>query len=162
MKKTLNHLILLFTGLLLFSLNNTVKAQPDIDITPVSHDYGEVIVGNFVNYYFTFSNTGDETLHITNIEFTDPAFSIQYTEFTIQPGASGQLPIKFQPTQSKDYSAKMMVYSDDPDENPFYVYLSGKGTAPLTSGWEWINTGFDYILVDLNFPQGQNKVGFAV
>ena len=162
MKKTFNHLVLLFTGFLLFGLNSTVKAQPDIDITPVAYNYGEVIVGNFLNHWFTFSNTGDEALHVTNIEFTDPAFSIQYTQFTINPGESGQLAIKFKPTQPKFYSAKMKVYSDDPDENPFEVSLYGTGKVPLTDGWEWINTGFNYILVDLNFPQGQNKIGFAV
>ena len=28
-------------------------------------------------------------------------------------------------------------------------------------GWQWINTGFDYILYDISFPAGQNEIGYA-
>lgn len=30
------------------------------------------------------------------------------------------------------------------------------------SDWEWIDTGYDYILYDIAFPEGQSEVGFAV
>jgi photosystem II stability/assembly factor-like uncharacterized protein len=28
--------------------------------------------------------------------------------------------------------------------------------------WEWIDTGFDYILYDISFPEGQSEIGYAV
>ena len=162
MKKNFKQLILFFAGFLMIGFSNSVIAQPDIDVTPLSYDYGEVTIGNYLNHYFTFSNTGTETLHVSNITFTDPAFSIDYTQFTIGPGETGQLPIRFEPVKARYYSDTMMVYSDDPDENPFKVYLYGEGKPPMTDGWEWINTGYDHILVDIDFPNGQNKIGYAV
>ena len=162
MKNTFLKPVSLLLTIAAFFITGQLFAQPDIEVTPGEHDYGEVIMGDYANYYFTFSNTGDETIHISDITFTDPAFSIQYTQFDIAPGESGQLPVKFHPTQALFYNAKMHIYSNDPDENPFVVYLSGKGVAATIDGWEWINTGFDYILTDIEFPCGQSKIGFAV
>lgn len=34
--------------------------------------------------------------------------------------------------------------------------------ARAQSGWEWIDTGFDYILYDMSFPEGQSEIGYAV
>lgn len=30
------------------------------------------------------------------------------------------------------------------------------------NGWQWVNTGFNYILMDISFPPGQSLVGYAV
>ncbi len=160
--KNLNKIWRLFALFLALFLTAGVAAQPDIEITPLSHDFGEVTTGDYLEYYFTFSNTGTETVHVTDITFSDPAFSIQYTQFNIAPGESGQLPVKFKPAQALFYNAKMNVFSNDPDENPVEIELTGVGVVPLVDGWEWINTGFDYILVDLEFPCGQSKIGYAV
>ena len=149
-------------ALIVLGLSSGAYADPDLNVSPVSYDYGEVMVGDYLEHYFTFENTGTDTVYISNITFTDPAFSIQYTQFPIAPGTAGQLPVKFKPTQAVFYNAKMQVYSNDPDENPFEVDLSGIGVVPTVDGWEWINTGFDYILVDMEFPCGQNQIGFAV
>jgi photosystem II stability/assembly factor-like uncharacterized protein len=32
----------------------------------------------------------------------------------------------------------------------------------LAQGWQWIDTGYPYIIFDICFPQGQSEVGFAV
>lgn len=34
--------------------------------------------------------------------------------------------------------------------------------AQSQNDWEWIDTGFDYILYDISFPEGQSNIGFAV
>jgi photosystem II stability/assembly factor-like uncharacterized protein len=155
-------LIFILTIFTMLGFNTGVKAQPNLEIVPQEYDYGSVIVGSFKDHYFTFSNTGTDTLYITDITFTNAAFSIQYTHFSIAPGGSGQLPIRFKPTEALVYSSKMQITSNDPDENPYTVALFGEGTVATVDGWEWINTGFDYILVDIAFPQGQNKIGYAV
>ena len=33
--------------------------------------------------------------------------------------------------------------------------------AKAQSGWEWIDTGFDHILFDMSFPEGQSEIGYA-
>ena len=32
----------------------------------------------------------------------------------------------------------------------------------LSQGWQWINTGYSFILYDVSFPPGQSSVGYAV
>ena len=31
-----------------------------------------------------------------------------------------------------------------------------------SQGWQWINTGYDFILFDISFPAGQSNIGYAV
>ena len=33
--------------------------------------------------------------------------------------------------------------------------------ASAQDGWEWIETGYDYILYDISFPEGQSTIGYA-
>ncbi|HHS14428.1 MAG TPA: hypothetical protein ENN03_11780, partial [bacterium] len=45
-------------------------AEPDIDISPASHDYGDVMLGQSSSRSFTVENKGGENLHITATELT--------------------------------------------------------------------------------------------
>lgn len=139
-----------------------VPAQPWLSVTPNPYVYDDTYVGVTATSYFTFENNGSEPLDITDITFTDPAFSIDYTAFTIQPGESGDLPVYFSPDVAGLYEATMEIYSNDPVNDPYTVGLSGNGIVDLNSGWEWIETGFDFILMDIEFPEGQNQIGYAV
>ena len=56
----------------------------------------------------------------------------------------------------------MEIHSNDPVNNPYEVQLSGNGVVELIDGWQWIETGFDFILMDIEFPEGQNQVGYAI
>jgi hypothetical protein len=35
-------------------------------------------------------------------------------------------------------------------------------TNEPATGWEWIETGFTYILVDIGFPEGQSQIGCTI
>ncbi len=41
----------------------------------------------------------------------------------------------------------------------FLFLFSTKG---FSQGWQWINTGYDFILYDISFPAGQSQIGYAV
>ncbi len=41
----------------------------------------------------------------------------------------------------------------------FFILFSVNG---FSQGWQWINTGFNFILYDVSFPAGQSEVGYAV
>ncbi|HHS13542.1 MAG TPA: choice-of-anchor D domain-containing protein, partial [bacterium] len=47
-----------------------IGAEPDIDISPASHDYGDVMLGQSSSRGFTVENKGGENLHITATELT--------------------------------------------------------------------------------------------
>ncbi len=42
------------------------------------------------------------------------------------------------------------------------LMLSAITMLSAQSSWQWVNTGFNYILMDISFPPGQSQIGFAV
>ncbi|MBN2093393.1 choice-of-anchor D domain-containing protein [candidate division KSB1 bacterium] len=109
---------------------------PDIASNPPSWDYGAIIVGNNSDKTFVVKNEGTENLNVTA---TSPVganaleFSIQTGggTFTLAPGSTRDIVIKFAPTGAGSKSAALSISSNDPDENPFLISLTGSGTATL-------------------------------
>jgi len=136
--------------------------DPILQVTPGTYLFEDTFIGQTTSANFTFSNTGSDPVNITDITFTDPAFSIDYTAFPIPPGQSGDIPVHFTPPASGYYEGTMQIWSNDPVNNPYEVQLSGNGIVELNMGWEWIETGFNYILMDIEFPEGQNQIGYSI
>jgi len=108
--------------------------QPDIAVSPDSHNYGSVPLGDSDDYCFTISNTGNSGLHVSNQEIVGPHasdFSIisgPSGGFYLAPGATApEITIRFAPSALGNRTSTWQIYSDDPDENPFNVSLSGIG-----------------------------------
>ncbi|MCB2221765.1 MAG: choice-of-anchor D domain-containing protein [Bacteroidetes bacterium] len=136
--------------------------DPVLLVTPDIYAFDDTYIGQTSSNDFTFSNMGTDPVTITDITFTDPAFSIDYTSFNIPPGQSGDIPVHFTPLSSGYYEGTMQIWSNDPVNNPYEVQLSGNGIIELNMGWEWIETGFNYILMDIEFPEGQNQIGYSI
>lgn len=49
--------------------------------------------------------------------------------FTLAPGATQNLVVRFSPTSSGSKSAILSIASDDPDKNPFNISLTGAGSS---------------------------------
>jgi photosystem II stability/assembly factor-like uncharacterized protein len=47
-------------------------------------------------------------------------------------------------------------------ENYISFSVNGICEPVIAQGWQWVNTGFNYILYDVSFPPGQSSVGYAV
>ncbi len=159
MKKLIQTNVLIL--LMVFALNFSANADPQLLVTPNPYTFESTYIGQTASAMFLFENTGDEAVVVTDITFTNSAFSIQYTAFTIGPGESGELPINFTPTEAIFYEGTMQIFSNNP-VNPYEVQLSGAGIIETIDGWQWIQTGFDFILMDVEFPEGQNQIGYAV
>ncbi len=147
--------------ILLFGVYSTSIAQ-EITVTPNTYVFDDTFIGETTSSDFTFANTGTEVLNISDITFTNPAFSIDYTTFPLQPGQNGDIPVHFNPPSEGLYEGTMQIWSDDPVNNPYDVQLSGNGIVELIDGWEWIETGFNFILMDIEFPEGQNQIGYSI
>jgi len=154
--------LLLIAGICFLSAANPDPKSPSLQITPNPYVFSPTFVGETTDAMFLFQNNGDEPLFVTDISFTNPVFSIDYTAFTIQPGESGELPVHFTPTGVDFFQGQMQVYSNDPINNPYQLQLNGAGITQFNMGWEWIETGFNYILMEIEFPEGQNQVGYCV
>ena len=109
---------------------NAVNPGPDIELSASSHDYGSVRTDAHTRWFLTISNAGNNVLHITDIFSDDFNFYVdeQVTfPFSIGVLSSVEIGVWFNPKMNSSYLASLSISSDDPDENPAIVSLSGSG-----------------------------------
>ncbi|MEM7129917.1 MAG: choice-of-anchor D domain-containing protein [Chloroflexota bacterium] len=114
-------------------------AAPEIDVTPTSHNYGQVQENTTSPVQaITIENLGSVDLTVSGIALsgTDPGqFTISgggtcgTTPMTISAGNSCTVEVTFDPTSSGAKTATLELDSDDPDEGTVNLPLSGEGTA---------------------------------
>lgn len=112
--------------------------QPDIVVVPVSLDFGLTSILTSKTLPLTIQNapTASTPLEITAI--TPPAgtdFSVSGVPalpFTLAPGASQVIDVTFAPDNEGTQNGDLVLASNDPDENPLPLPLSGLGVAWLS------------------------------
>ncbi len=109
---------------------------PDITVTPSSFNYGSVVVGSSSANIFEVKNVGTADLVVSSttlIGTNASEFSIASGggSFTLTPNQTHNITVNFNPTSTGAKTATLQISSNDPDENPFDVALSGTG-ATLT------------------------------
>jgi hypothetical protein len=110
-------------------------AQPDIAVTPASYDYGDVLLERAASQTFWVLNGGTMTLSVSGLSLTgaDAALftiSAEAPSFTLAPGDSQRVDVTFVPISLGPKSAALSVASDDANQNPYDVPLSGNGAPP--------------------------------
>ena len=120
-----------------YATNSVSYPAPDISVSPVSFDFGNVNLGSTsVSRTFTISNIRDANLVIGTISITGTdtsEFCIENdncSEQTIAPSDTCTVDVVFSPTSAGSKSANLSIPSNDPDTPTLTVPLSGTGTAP--------------------------------
>lgn len=116
---------------------------PNIELTPVSYDYGTTYVGCAMDRPVTIANTGDADLVITEVAYveakSDPSLPNQLDlvldglpplPWTVPPLDSMEVPVRFNPLVA-DLRAegRLSVSSNDPDEP--VASATQEGTATM-------------------------------
>jgi hypothetical protein len=106
---------------------------PDITVTPLSLDFGSIPLNNLAAQLVTVKNDGVLDLTIGGVTFG----GVNINQFlkstdkcskkTLAPGASCTVDLRFKPTTTGLKTAIFIIPSNDPDEDPFSVSLSGIG-----------------------------------
>ncbi len=107
-----------------------ILQEPEIDVSPTSLNFGNIRVGAFSGEFVEISNQGEADLIIDNIEFSDLHFFLENTievPLTIATNETLDLRIWFNPEDAILYEGTMSIFSNDADENPVVVELSGTG-----------------------------------
>jgi len=98
---------------------------PDIEVNPVSLNFGEVALEQHADRSFEIRNDGNEELNVTRIFASHHHFSVMGdTAFTINPQNSRNVSIRFTAEIKGNYNQRVLVVSDDPDEDTMSVALS--------------------------------------
>jgi uncharacterized delta-60 repeat protein len=113
-----------------FNGASTAPANERVDNT--TFDFGARIVGSSLTATFTIRNAGSLNLAGISTSFVgtgDFSFTAPGAT-TLASGATTTLTVTFSPTSSGMQSRTLLITSDDPDENPFEIVLTGEGQIP--------------------------------
>ena len=148
----------------------TAVSGPIISISPLSHDFGRVNVGDTVPFGFTISNTGDADLHISGSASSSGEFLAPGLGGTLPPGGSMVDYVNYRPTVGGAASG-VVTWTSDATNGASSVNVTGSGnTAPTLnpignkSGFAFVNLSFDVTASDaegdvLTFSQTGLPVG---
>ena len=112
-----------------------IGQEPQLQVDPVSVDFGQRDVGSMTTRQITVSNSNAATASTLTIDsftlsgnaafsFNDPGMQV------LLPGDSVSFDVVFSPTASGSVSAILTIESDDPDDDPFDIPLDGIGMDP--------------------------------
>jgi autotransporter-associated beta strand protein len=129
-----------------------------------SRDFGSVLVGAAASMSFTIRNTGTGILG--GVALTqDGAHSGDFTVTSgplpgsVSAGESVVFTVQFSPSVDGTRTAALHIASDDADENPFDILLSGSGTNTLTATY---STGAEVPLVTGGFSATGKSVSLTL
>ncbi|MBN1950422.1 MAG: choice-of-anchor D domain-containing protein [Bacteroidales bacterium] len=129
---------------------------PDISVSPETSDFGDVLPGDTVKLIVDLENTGLEALEIqsTSLVGINPAaFSLLNGGGAqiLAPGDTAGILIGFNPVSGGVKYAALSISSNDPDENPALVILTGNCLAPeIEVSSDAIDFGQAYIGTELD------------
>ncbi|MGH2570654.1 MAG: choice-of-anchor D domain-containing protein, partial [bacterium] len=115
--------------------NGFHATAPDIAVTPASHAWGEVMLGDGAVRIVQIRNEGDADLQVASTQIggaDSTSFAIESggAPFALAPGESASVAIRFAPVAVGPAAAALRVTSNDPDEGSLDVALAGIGVAP--------------------------------
>lgn len=112
-------LVLLFIGVVSFSMNGQTKEEIKKDYTgPVFEfesdviDYGEIAVNSDGNRVFKFTNVGKSPLIITNVKGSCGCTVPTKPEEPIMPGESGEIKVKYATNRIGPFSKTVTITSN--------------------------------------------------
>lgn len=130
---------------------DAVYVGPHIQIAQASHNYGDVRMNAHTRWFISIHNDGSQPLIITSVDFSDPAFYLDWTvtlPIQVNVLATKEIGIWFNPSNASAYNATADISHNDPTQNPSTVNLSGTGIDqdypigdPL---WNFIISGSSY------------------
>ncbi len=78
-------------------------------------DFGDVLQGLTEERVLTITNTGTDTLHVTDFVFDNPLFTADYESLNIFPGEEFEITIAFTPDVIDMISGTLTIVNDDED-----------------------------------------------
>jgi hypothetical protein len=110
------------------TLNGNISA-PDIEVTPASLDFGNVVVGSVVTRTLVVRNVGTGILFLSMLGMDGHQLQFSYRPGLpfVLPGQSVNIDISFHPSTVGAKSAVFVISSNDPDEGTVGIPLRGTG-----------------------------------
>ncbi len=85
--------------------------QPEIEFEKTTHDFGQVIYGEVVSYYFKFKNNGNADLLIADVSAACGCTVTKYPEEPVKPGEEEKLMVTFDSDNRRGFQNKKITVS---------------------------------------------------
>ncbi len=115
-----------FTNRGAFKLSRSPLRAASIQFNKHVIDFGLVDVGSKKDTMITVSNSGNDTLRVSNMRTNSANFTVSPNTFSVAPGASKDVTVSFQPTVGGALSTTMRSVANT---TPDTLYLTGRGKA---------------------------------
>jgi hypothetical protein len=106
------------------------KFLPDIDVSPPALDFGKVAVGDSSSLMLKILSRGAVRLSVDSLANRLKVFTALPRRFTLECSKDTSITVTFKPKTDGVVNDTLLIYSNDPDENPVRVPLQGDGTVP--------------------------------
>lgn len=100
-----------------------------MNLSTRSLDLGQVLVNLSAGGSFNIGNLGRDTLRVGSINSTRPEFKVTPNQTTVPPGGSRSVTVTFSPLSTGDFSAAVILMSNDQFRPIDSLRVSGKGVG---------------------------------
>ena len=107
-----------------------VTGAPDVEVTPLSLEFGVVYLGSSATQEVRVANPGTAPLGVTAITFDHGDFTADASSFTLAPHQSRTVHVTYAPSAPSAATSTMTIATDDPDEAQVALALRGEGRIP--------------------------------
>ena len=111
-------------GLMLFGTFAIASAQT-ITFEKTTIDYGTIPVNADGNRAFTFKNTGDKPLILSNVQPACGCTASEWTKEPVLPGKTGQIKVHYNTAAPNPFKKSIDVFSNDPQNGRVILYIQG-------------------------------------
>ena len=111
MKKITGILVLMVIATMTFAQEGVELLPPGPAITfeEATHDFGDIVQGDKVEHTFSFENTGDAPLIITDVRVTCGCTATDWKREPIGPGETSSLTVQFNSAGKKGRQNKVVT-----------------------------------------------------
>lgn len=106
---------------------DTPANGPKVEFAALEHNYGQVQKGGDGNCEFTFTNTGNEPLILSNVRASCGCTTPSWTQAPVMPGQTGTIRVKYNTNNVGQFNKTITVTSNAVDSPR--VVLKIKGTV---------------------------------
>lgn len=114
----------LIGGLFLFGMAGVFSAQT-ISFDKTTIDYGTINAGSDGHRVFTFKNTGNKPLVLSNVKPSCGCTTPDWSKQAIQPGKTGTIKVNYNTNLKGEFRRSIEVHSNDPKSGRTVIFIKG-------------------------------------
>lgn len=103
---------------------------PKIQFVSLVHDYGTIEKGANGNCSFTFTNTGNEPLVLSNVRASCGCTTPSWTQKPVMPGQQGTIDVKYNTNNVGGFTKTITVTSNAVNNPRVQLKIKGNVTKP--------------------------------